>query len=97
MESCSLNKTLSDHSLIEVTVKESAFARRGNIRDEKQFCFTRWSISNMNWDLLKAAIMLKDWLCPQPLRCDPKEAATKLNNLLMEACDVAASRKEVPK
>lgn len=57
-------ETLSDYALIvmELNWRKSRAARHDNLRK----CFPRWSTKNMDHDLLTAAIILKDWLRPQP-------------------------------
>lgn len=85
-------ETMSDHALIEIEIKQHVDAEITDCRRKKQATFPRWSTKSMNWDLLTAAMITKDWLCPQPVLCDSEEAAARLVQLLEEACDVAAPR-----
>lgn len=86
------DEILSDHSLVEINLRLSAVIEGSGRGYGRQASFPRWSLIKMNWDLLKAAITLKYWLCPQPIFCDPEEAAVRLGQLLEEACNVAAPR-----
>lgn len=53
-------ETLSDHSLVEVELRQPAVTEANGCKERRQVTFPRWSLKNMNWDLLKAAIALKD-------------------------------------
>lgn len=91
-------ETLSDHSLIELAIRGPMAADGlGSLRRMGQDSFPRWSSKNMDHDLLKASIILKDWLCPQPRNCKAEVAAIELGKLLEQSCDVAAPRtKKLP-
>lgn len=78
-------ESLSDHFTIVVILALSTFARNGGNGYRSRVGFSRWSHKSMDWDLLRAAITLKDWLCPQPIQCEPEEAASRLGELLVQA------------
>lgn len=83
-------ETLSDHSLIMMEMRHCRSKPSHLNGDREQF--PKWSTRNLDHDLLSAALILKDWLCPQPLNCEAEVAAQELEDLLTEASDVAAPR-----
>ncbi|XP_020297440.1 uncharacterized protein LOC109861979 [Pseudomyrmex gracilis] len=62
----------------------------------RQTGFSRWAWKNVNPDLMRASVILKDWLCPQPTNCAAEAAAVRFGQLLTEACDAAAPRSKRP-
>ncbi|XP_018304323.1 uncharacterized protein, partial [Mycetomoellerius zeteki] len=88
----SLIESSSDHRYIETTIGKTS----AQISKEKRSNHKRWAIKKLNEDMLKSGIIIGNWINGNQQAQDPETKATKLQEMMTDACEIAMP-KSMPK